>query len=150
MRMNRRCTKMWLNIYQYYYLIYLKQLKYKNFSLINVQKNWFFFNTLKKNLRIFLLFKLILVTHEIIFFKKGAAKFLTTNASFVLFRFYIFLIPSNIRQVIDPHSTFQNQFCGLQLNTFFQVNALSKLLFFLTTFKKLQVFWIFRKALLVK
>lgn len=141
---------MWLHIFQYYYIIYLKQLKYKNFSVINFQKNWFFFNSVKKNLRLFILFKLILVTQEIFFFKQGSARFLRTNSAFLFFRFYIFLIPTNVRQVIDPHSNIYTSFCGLRLNTFFQVTALSKMLFFLTTFKKIHFSWIFQKALLVK
>lgn len=141
---------MWLHIYQYYYLIYIKQLKYKNFSLINFSKNWFFFNSVKKNLRLFILFKLILVAQELIVFRQGSGRFLCTSSSFLLFRFYIFLIPQNIRQIIDSKTNLPKFMCGLKLNNFFQVNALTRKLFFLTTFKKLQILWIFQNALLVK
>ena len=141
---------MWLNIYQNYYLIYLKQLKYKNFILINFSKNWFFFNVFKKNIRLFILFKIILVTQELLFFRKKNAKFLTTNSVFILFQFYVFLIPNNTRQLIDSKMSVIVPFFTLHLNNFFQLNNVPRNLFFLTTFKKLKFFWVFQKALLVK
>ncbi len=141
---------MWLTIYHYYYIVYLKQLKYKNFSTIYFQKNWFFFNTEKKTLRLFILLKLILTNEELFFFKQQNKRFLTTPNPFLLFRFYIFFIPSTIRQIIDPKILKSLTLSGLVLNSFFQITNLSRRLFFLTTFKKLKIIWTFQRALLVK
>lgn len=141
---------MWLIFYKYYNLIFYKQLKYKQYSLIHWQINWFFMNVKKKSLRLFPIFMLQSVFECFNIQKKKSWYFFSVDNFFFFIKFFIHKIPLNFQQLIQSKSCYKNQFLSLDLNNFFQINKLPKLLFFLSTFKRLKIFWIIQKALLVK
>ena len=93
---------------------------------------------------------LLCVFETILISKQKSWFFFSIPFPFFFIKFFIFKIPTNFQQLITVTYLHKNKFLGLVLNNFFQINKLPKQLFFLTTFKRLKIFWVFQKALLVK
>ena len=141
---------MWLIFYKYYKVIFYKQLKYKQFSLLLFTNNWIFFNLKKKKFRILPIFMLLSVFETLQIYQQNSWYFFSISVPFNFIKFFIYKIPTNFQQLVEINYLHKNKFLGVVLNNFFQINKLPKQLFFLTTFKRLKIFWIFQKALLVK